>query len=107
MMCSGTCASWRSRSFAIGTTSCSTNSRTERRISSCSGVTNGILISLLGRTGLAFADQYWTLVLEHLLAALVEPGSAEFHYPAVGPRGFPLGQHLGLRGQGVARINSA
>src|SRR5208283_444938 len=39
--------SWllRSRSLAMGLTSASTNSRTERRINSCSGVTSGIVCS--------------------------------------------------------------
>src|SRR5579875_221961 len=106
MMCSGICASWRSRSLAIGTTSCSTNSRTERRISSCSGVTDGIVASLLGGAGIAFANQHWPLVLEHLLAALIESRGAKLHHPAVGARGFALGQHFGLRSQRIAGIDS-
>src|ERR1700720_1500106 len=72
----------RSRSFAIGLTSASTNSRTDRRINSCSGVTSGIVMLLRG----SLADQDRALVLEHLLAALVVTGGAELDDAAIGPR---------------------
>src|ERR1700719_3543240 len=92
----------RSRSFAMGLTSASTNSRTDRRINSCSGVTSGIVMLLRGRVALANQDR--ALVLEHLFAALVVAGGAEFDDAAIGPRSVALGQHQRLRCDRVAGI---
>src|SRR5580658_9559712 len=101
-MCSGISLFWRSRSLAIGLTSFSTKSRTERRISSCSSVVIGMRASLLRRS---LSNKDRALVLEHLLAGLVESGGAKLDDAAIGPRSIALGQHLGLRGQCVAGID--
>src|SRR6266481_6198841 len=92
----------RSRSFAIGLTSASTKSRTERRIISCSGVTSGIVWLL---AGIAFANQHRPLVLEHLFAALVVSGGAKLDHPAIGFRGIALGKHQRLRRDRVTGIH--
>src|SRR3981081_615670 len=92
----------RSRSLAIGLTSASTKSRTERRIISCSGVTRGIVWLL---AGIAFANQHRPLVLEHLFAALVMSGGAKFHDAAIGTRGVALGEHQRLGRDRIAGIH--
>src|SRR3984957_17846417 len=93
----------RSRSFAIGVTPASANSRTDRRINSCSGVTSGIVMLLRGRVALANQDR--PLVLEHLFAALVVAGGAELDDAAIGPRGVALGEHQRLGSDRVAGVN--
>src|ERR1700723_3831911 len=93
----------RSRSFAMGLTSASTNSRTDRRINSCSGVTSGIVMLLRGRVALANQDR--ALVLEHFFAALVVAGGAELDDAAIGPRGIALRQHQRLRRDRIAGVN--
>src|SRR6202030_1157807 len=93
----------RSRSLAIGLTSASTKSRTERRIISCSGVTRGIVWLL---AGIAFANQHRPLVLEHLFAALVMAGGAKLDDSTVRLRGVALRQPHRLRGDRVAGIHS-
>src|ERR1700675_4611460 len=103
-MCSGISWLLRSRSLAIGLTSASTKSRTERRMSSCSAVTRGILDLLLlarGR-GVAFANQHRPLVLEHFFAALVVAGGAKLDDAAIGPRSVALREHQRLRRDRVA-----
>src|SRR5258708_37525960 len=92
----------RSRSLAIGLTSASTKSRTDRRIISCSGVTRGIVWLL---AGIAFANQHRPLVLEHFFAALVVSGGAKLDHAAIRTRGIALGEHQRLGRDRISRIH--
>src|SRR5208282_6019343 len=102
-MCSGISLFSRSRSFAIGFTSASTKSRTDRRISSCSAVTSAIFRSPC--LHVALANEHRTLVFEHLFAALVVARGAKFHHAPVGPRGVALFQHQRLGGERITRVD--
>src|SRR5579863_3957394 len=102
-MCSGISWLLRSRSLAIGLTSASTKARTERRISSCSGLTSGIVRYSSG--GIAFANQNGALVFEHVGAVLIEAGGAKLGVAAVRARGIALGEHQRLRGDRIAGID--
>src|SRR5260370_27108060 len=54
---------------------------------------------------MGLANQDRPFVLEHLFAALVVAGGAEFDDAAIGPRGVALGEHQRLRCDRVAGIN--